>query len=193
MSRPTVLKTILTETLEIAFEDSGPINGKPVILLHGFPDDPRSWDSVVEPLTAAGFRTLVPYLRGFGPTRFFACQYSSVRATNGLGIRSEWVNRWSRAQASDPGRLRLGCAGGMYRVRSLAREGRRASLDWRLQHPRSHPRSRTRPCPARIRGLVSMVLPYRPREGRTRAKPTRDLSFAMGTLVPQLEVYRCTL
>src|SRR5260370_32635251 len=66
----TVLKTILTETLEIAFEDSGQTNGKPVILLHGFPDDPRSWDSVVGPLNAAGFRTIVPYLRGFGPTRF---------------------------------------------------------------------------------------------------------------------------
>jgi len=70
MSRPTVLKTILTEALEIAFEDSGPIDGKTVILLHGFPDDPRSWDGVVDPLTAAGFRTLVPCLRGFGPTRF---------------------------------------------------------------------------------------------------------------------------
>jgi hypothetical protein len=55
MSRPTLPKTILTETLEIAFEDSGATNGKPVILLHGFPDDPRSWDSVVDPLTAAGF------------------------------------------------------------------------------------------------------------------------------------------
>jgi pimeloyl-ACP methyl ester carboxylesterase len=65
-----VLKTIQTETLEIAVEDSGQANGKPVILLHGFPDDPRSWDSVVEPLTAVGFRTLAPYLRGFGPTRF---------------------------------------------------------------------------------------------------------------------------
>jgi pimeloyl-ACP methyl ester carboxylesterase len=65
-----VLKTIQTETLEIAIEDHGPANGKPVILIHGFPDDPRSWDSVVESLTAAGFRTLAPYLRGFGPTRF---------------------------------------------------------------------------------------------------------------------------
>jgi pimeloyl-ACP methyl ester carboxylesterase len=70
MSRPPVLKTVLTDPLEIAYEESGQTNGKPVILLHGFPDDPRSWDSVVGPLTAAGFRTIVPYLRGFGPTRF---------------------------------------------------------------------------------------------------------------------------
>lgn len=60
----------MTDTLEIAYEESGDTNGKPVILLHGFPDDPRSWDSVIGPLTGSGFRTIAPYLRGFGPTRF---------------------------------------------------------------------------------------------------------------------------
>ena len=70
MSRPTALKTIRTDTLEIAYEENGETNGKPVVLLHGFPDDPRAWDGVVGPLTKDGFRTIVPYLRGFGPTRF---------------------------------------------------------------------------------------------------------------------------
>jgi pimeloyl-ACP methyl ester carboxylesterase len=70
MSRPTVLKTIRTETLEIAYEESGETNEKPVVLLHGFPDDPRAWDGVVGSLAKEGFRTIVPYLRGFGPTRF---------------------------------------------------------------------------------------------------------------------------
>jgi pimeloyl-ACP methyl ester carboxylesterase len=65
-----VLKTIRTSHLQIAYEEGGLATGRPVILLHGFPDDPRSWDSVVAPLTSAGFRTIVPYLRGFGPTRF---------------------------------------------------------------------------------------------------------------------------
>ncbi len=41
-----------------------------MVLLHGFPDDVRAWDGVVPPLTAAGHRVLVPYLRGYGPTRF---------------------------------------------------------------------------------------------------------------------------
>jgi len=70
MSPPTAPKTIRTETLEIAYEESGEPNGKPVILLHGFPDDPRAWDGVVSSLAEEGFRTIVPYLRGFGPTRF---------------------------------------------------------------------------------------------------------------------------
>jgi pimeloyl-ACP methyl ester carboxylesterase len=70
MSQPAVLKTIPTDSLQIAYEEGGRTNGKPVILLHGFPDDPRAWDGVVGPLVAQGFRTIVPYLRGFGPTRF---------------------------------------------------------------------------------------------------------------------------
>jgi pimeloyl-ACP methyl ester carboxylesterase len=61
---------IRTPTLEIAYEQHGDPNGFPVILLHGFPDDVRAWDGAAPPLVAAGHRVLVPYLRGFGPTRF---------------------------------------------------------------------------------------------------------------------------
>ncbi len=64
------MKTIRTATLEIAYEESGPANGTPVILLHGFPDDVRAYDGVAPPLAAAGWRVLTPYLRGYGPTRF---------------------------------------------------------------------------------------------------------------------------
>jgi pimeloyl-ACP methyl ester carboxylesterase len=64
------LRTVRTATLEIAYEESGPPEGTPVVLLHGFPDDVRAWDGAIGPLTAAGLRTLVPYLRGYGPTRF---------------------------------------------------------------------------------------------------------------------------
>jgi pimeloyl-ACP methyl ester carboxylesterase len=43
-------------------------------LLHGWPDDPTTWDQVSPALTAAGFRTIAPWLRGFGPTRFRSAQ-----------------------------------------------------------------------------------------------------------------------
>jgi pimeloyl-ACP methyl ester carboxylesterase len=65
---------VRTPVLEIAYEESGPTDGTPVILLHGFPYDPRAYDDVVPPLTAAGCRTLVPYLRGYGPTRFLSAE-----------------------------------------------------------------------------------------------------------------------
>src|SRR5918912_2338378 len=62
--------TVRTPTLEIGYETHGDASGLPIVLLHGFPDDARAWDGVAPPLAAAGCRVLVPYLRGYGPTRF---------------------------------------------------------------------------------------------------------------------------
>jgi len=65
-------RTVRTDTLEIAYEAHGPSNGPTVILLHGFPYDPRCFDEVAPPLAEDGCRVLVPYLRGYGPTRFLS-------------------------------------------------------------------------------------------------------------------------
>ena len=62
--------SVRTSTLEIGYEAHGDTGGFPIVLLHGFPDDVRAWDEVAPPLAAAGYRVLVPYLRGYGPTRF---------------------------------------------------------------------------------------------------------------------------
>jgi pimeloyl-ACP methyl ester carboxylesterase len=64
------VSTVQTPVLSIGYEDRGDPRGVPVILLHGFPDDVRAFDEVVPPLAKAGYRVLVPYLRGYGPTRF---------------------------------------------------------------------------------------------------------------------------
>ncbi len=64
------VRTALTRLLEITYEQRGPLGGNPVILLHGFPDDVRAWDVAAAVLADGGYRVIVPYLRGFGPTRF---------------------------------------------------------------------------------------------------------------------------
>jgi pimeloyl-ACP methyl ester carboxylesterase len=69
-----VLQRIQTPTLDVAYEESGPTDGPPVFLLHGFPYDPRSFDDVVSSLVDDGCRTLVPYLRGYGTTRFLKAE-----------------------------------------------------------------------------------------------------------------------
>jgi pimeloyl-ACP methyl ester carboxylesterase len=61
---------VRTPTLEIGYDAYGDDSGFPIVLLHGFPDDAHAYDSVAPPLAAAGYRVLVPYLRGYGPTRF---------------------------------------------------------------------------------------------------------------------------
>lgn len=65
-----VMLTTRTPVLEIGYLESGPPDGPPVILLHGWPSDVHDWDGVAPPLAQAGYRVLVPWLRGFGPTRF---------------------------------------------------------------------------------------------------------------------------
>jgi pimeloyl-ACP methyl ester carboxylesterase len=63
-------KSIETPVLRIGYVESGNPAGVPIILLHGFPDDVHAFDDVTPPLAKAGHRVLVPYLRGFGSTRF---------------------------------------------------------------------------------------------------------------------------
>ncbi len=63
-------RRVRTPVLEIAYLEAGPADGVPVVLLHGFPDDPHCYDGVAPMLAQAGHRVLVPWLRGYGPTRF---------------------------------------------------------------------------------------------------------------------------
>jgi len=66
------LEHVQTSVLDIAYEHAGSPDAYPVVLVHGFPYDPRAFDDVALILNAAGLRTIVPYLRGYGATRFLA-------------------------------------------------------------------------------------------------------------------------
>lgn len=71
MTVPTYRReTFLTDDLAVACDVYGPKSGDTVVLMHGFPDDVHAYDAVVPDLVTDGFRVLVPYLRGYGPTRF---------------------------------------------------------------------------------------------------------------------------
>jgi pimeloyl-ACP methyl ester carboxylesterase len=65
------LKHVRTAVAEIGYEESGLETAFPIIFLHGFPDDIRSWDAVIDRLAHLPIRTLRPYLRGYGPTRVY--------------------------------------------------------------------------------------------------------------------------
>lgn len=67
-------KRINAGVLEVAYEESGPADGTPVFLLHGFPYDVHAYDEVARILAAEGCRAIVPYVRGYGPTRFLSTQ-----------------------------------------------------------------------------------------------------------------------
>jgi pimeloyl-ACP methyl ester carboxylesterase len=65
-----VIGSVRTDGLEMAYEEHGPPDGDPVVLLHGFPYDVRAYDEVAPAIAGDGCRVLVPWLRGFGDTRF---------------------------------------------------------------------------------------------------------------------------
>jgi len=66
------LKQISAGLLNVGYAEAGPANGPPVLLLHGWPYDIYSFVDVAPLLASAGFRVIVPYLRGYGTTRFLA-------------------------------------------------------------------------------------------------------------------------
>ncbi len=68
----TATRTVETETLSIGYLEYGASVGWPVILSHGFPYDVHAFDEVAPILAQAGARVIVPYARGFGPTRFLS-------------------------------------------------------------------------------------------------------------------------
>ena len=69
-----MIHSIDAGVLNIAYLESGPADGWPVLLMHGFPYDIHAYDAVAPALAAQGARVIVPYLRGFGPTRFLSAQ-----------------------------------------------------------------------------------------------------------------------
>jgi pimeloyl-ACP methyl ester carboxylesterase len=66
------LRQIDAGLLNVGYAEAGPGNGRAVVLLHGWPYDIHSYDEVAPLLAAAGYRVVIPYLRGFGTTRFLS-------------------------------------------------------------------------------------------------------------------------
>jgi pimeloyl-ACP methyl ester carboxylesterase len=146
-----IVQRVRTGTLEIACEVAGPVDGVPAILLHGWPYDPRTYDAMVPPLVAAGCRTIVPYLRGFGPTRFLsegtprsgqqaALGQDLIELMNALSIERailvgyDWGGRAACIVAALwPERVRGLVTGGGYNMQDIARSGVPASPDQELR------------------------------------------------------------
>ena len=68
-NRPFGWRSVRTAVATISYFEDGPLDGTPVFLLHGFPDDPTGFDKVVDRISNRGLRLIRPFLRGFGPTQ----------------------------------------------------------------------------------------------------------------------------
>ena len=72
------LKQIDAGVLNVGYAEAGPADGAPVILLHGWPYDIHTYVDVAPLLASAGYRVIVPYLRGYGTTRFLSSETSGM-------------------------------------------------------------------------------------------------------------------
>ena len=66
------VKQVQAGVLNVGYVEAGPVNGTPVVLLHGWPYDINAFVDVAPLLASKGFRVIVPYLRGYGSTRFLS-------------------------------------------------------------------------------------------------------------------------
>jgi pimeloyl-ACP methyl ester carboxylesterase len=126
------------------YSDSG--EGPLVVLFHGFPDTPMGWEDTRAVLNGAGYRTVVPYLRGYHPETIVAGRrYRSVEiaqdaitlldaigAQDAILVGHDWgASVVYRASALAPARVRALCAVGIPHPRAL---GRSLPLLWRARH-----------------------------------------------------------
>ena len=115
------LKQIDAGLLNVGYAEAGPANGPPVILLHGWPYDIYSFVDVAPLLASAGYRVIVPYVRGYGSTRFLSSDdVPEWPAVGGRG-RSHRADGCSQDPEGDARRLRLGSADRQHRRGALAR------------------------------------------------------------------------
>jgi pimeloyl-ACP methyl ester carboxylesterase len=68
------IKQIRAGVLDVGYVETGPAHGQPVLLLHGWPYDIHAFHEVAPILAARGYRVIVPFLRGYGSTRFFSAE-----------------------------------------------------------------------------------------------------------------------
>lgn len=140
------MKRVRAGVLEVAYLESGPAGGPTAVLLHGFPYDVHACAAAAAQLAADGVRCLVPYLRGYGPTRFLdaATPRSGEQAALGadllafldaLGVGSavlagyDWGGRAACVVAALwPGRARglVSCGVG-YNIQNIPAAGRPAA------------------------------------------------------------------
>ena len=179
---------IRTATLEIAYEESGPAEGQPVVLLHGFPDDVHAYEGSRLPSRREARRVFVPTLSRVRADPVSRCRDTAIGSTGGARPRSRRFHGFARVGAGGSRRIRLGWPRGLRRRRIVAAAGRRVSLGRcrRLQYPEYRRGRKTAFARDRIPPLVSMVFPHRAGSGGLGNEPGPAVPAALGIVVPKL-------
>jgi pimeloyl-ACP methyl ester carboxylesterase len=144
--------TVKTDILEVAFHDYGARDGWPCILSHGFPYDVHAYTEAAPILAQAGARVIVPYLRGYGPTKFLSADTprSGEQAALGSDLLAlmdaldigraviggyDWGGRASCVVAALwPDRVDALVSGNSYNIQNIARSGEPVAAEKEASH-----------------------------------------------------------
>ncbi len=132
------LKQVDAGVLEVRYVDVGPANGRAVILLHGWPYDVHSDAEVAPPLASAGYRLIVPYLRGYGTTRFLSRE--TVRNGQQSVLAVDTIALMDALEIEQPILVDWGRDG--QRRAAPGRNAARRSCPWALHPPGAATRAR---------------------------------------------------
>ena len=96
------LKQVKAGVLDIGYAEAGPKDGPVVLLVHGWPYDIYSYVDVAPILADAGYRVIIPYLRGYGTTRFLADETprNGQQAALAADMIASWMHSESKRQYS---------------------------------------------------------------------------------------------
>ena len=145
-------RTIRAGDLEVAYRELGPADGWPCIMCHGFPYDVHAYAEVALILAEAGARVIVPWLRGYGPTRFLdartprsgeqaALARDLLALLDALAIPKavvggyDWGGRAACiVSALWPERVQALVSGNSYNIQNIARSGEPAPAEREAAH-----------------------------------------------------------
>ena len=184
------LKQIDAGVLNIGYAEAGPADGPAVVLLHGWPYDIHSYVDVAPMLASAGYRVIVPYVRGYGTTRFLSNDTFRNGQPSAVAVDVVALMDALKIEKAIDRRLRLGRTVGRYRRGAVARALRWPGVGERLSD--RQPGSRQDPVAAEGRAamVVPILLCHRTRPRRLRQIPPRVLKAHLADRIAELGLRR---
>ena len=184
------LKQIDAGVLNVGYAEAGPVDGPPVILLHGWPYDIHSFVDVAPLLASAGYRVIIPYLRGYGTTRFLSADTVRNGQPSALAARHVALHGCAQDREGDDRRLRLGRADGQHRRGALAGALQGDGVRQRLSDRQPGGRQDAVAAEGRAAVVVPVLLRHRARPRRLRQVPARLRQAHLAARFAQVAIRR---
>jgi pimeloyl-ACP methyl ester carboxylesterase len=175
--------------LNIGYVDIGPRDGQPVILLHGWPYDIQSYAQVAPALAQKGYRVIVPYLRGYGTTRFLSA--STPRNGQPSAMAADIVHLMDalNIRQADLAGFDWGAHGG-YRRRAVAAAGEIPGLGERVSDQQSADWRKTAAAAGGAVVVVSVLFCHPARRSRLPAEHPRLCEIYLASGVAAVAIQR---